>query len=260
MKFRQVTATKYIGSDGYSLHQARDGRYSIFKGSAITKWGTGFKTVRAAEIFLENHDYIHATTDTISLSADDIEFAENVYGLEPGRRENELERDGVSVEIEEGDEDSSSLWVKIRNKGKIFKAYTADDLFLYLDKLFPEDAIFASITCRGAELRPILAAKGKRNPKEITKNLIRVKSSNIWAYGVEIKDNDVNVGDVYVQFKGKNGGPADVYRYYDVPISLWRKFIGAPSKGHFLWKYLRNNFLYSKLTGDKRGKLKNAVN
>lgn len=96
--------------------------------------------------------------------------------------------------------------------------------------------------------------------RDITKSMVRVKSSNIWSYTINIKDNKSKVGDVYVQFKGKRGGPGDVYVLYDVPVSVYRKWHSAPSKGHYYWQYLRNNYYYSKLTGDKRGKLRNAIN
>lgn len=96
--------------------------------------------------------------------------------------------------------------------------------------------------------------------KDITKNLIRVKSSNVWAFNINMKSRKDKTGDVYVQFKSKYGGPGDIYVLYDVPFVIYRKWISAPSKGHFYWKYLRNNFMYSKLTGDKKGKLKNAIN
>ena len=75
-----------------------------------------------------------------------------------------------------------------------------------------------------------------------------------------MKENDPKVGDVYVQFKGKNGGPGDVYRYFDVPVQIWRKFITYPSKGSYVYHVLRDKFQYSKLTGDKKGKLPNAIN
>lgn len=96
--------------------------------------------------------------------------------------------------------------------------------------------------------------------KDLTKNMVRVKSSNVWAYGINIVDKKQKTGDVIAQFKGKNGGPGDIYILYDVPVILYRRWVAAPSKGHFYWKYLRNNFTYAKLTGDKKGKLKNAVN
>ena len=96
--------------------------------------------------------------------------------------------------------------------------------------------------------------------KEITKNLVKVRSSNVWSYGINVKRNGDDVGDVYTQFKDTNGGPGDIYVYYDVPVKVYRRWVTSPSKGHYFWKNIRNQFNYSKLTGDKRGKLQNAVN
>lgn len=112
---------------------------------------------------------------------------------------------------------------------------------------------------------PVLAAKHssrnkrKQSSRDITKHMVRCRSSNVWSYAFDI-DQDSNEGTMYVQFKNAMGGAGDIYRYYEVPLKIYQKFVAAPSKGHSVWKYLRNNFSYSKLTGDKRGKLKNAVN
>ena len=95
--------------------------------------------------------------------------------------------------------------------------------------------------------------------RDIVKDIVKVKSSNVWGYTINIKDAKSGFGDVYVQFKGKNGGPDDIYVYYDVPVRLFRKWHTAPSKGHFFWQNIRNNFKYAKLTGDKRTKLKNGI-
>lgn len=94
---------------------------------------------------------------------------------------------------------------------------------------------------------------------EILRNLIKVKSSNIWAYMIDVKDYASKVANIYVQFKGNRGQPDDIYVYYDVPVILYRKWLGAQSKGRFFWGYIRNNYKYSKLTGDKRTKLHNGV-
>ena len=96
--------------------------------------------------------------------------------------------------------------------------------------------------------------------REIVKNLVKVRSSNVWSYGINIKHNGDETGDVYTQFKDNNGGPGDIYVYYNVPVKIYRRWVSTPSKGHFFWKNIRNQFNYSKLTGDRRGKLKNAVN
>lgn len=105
----------------------------------------------------------------------------------------------------------------------------------------------------------VCAKTSRKSSREVSKNLVRVKSSNIWSYGVQT-ELGTNTCDLYVQFKNPSGGPGDVYQYFDFPIRAWKKFITAPSKGHFFWKYVRNNYRYRKLTGDKRGKLPNAIN
>ena len=98
------------------------------------------------------------------------------------------------------------------------------------------------------------------NTRDLTKDMVRVKSSNVWSYGMHIRKAKAPIGDIIVQFKDKHGGPGDIYMLYDVPVNVYRRWVSAPSKGHFYWKYLRNNYKYSKLTGNKRGVLPNAVN
>ena len=128
-----------------------------------------------------------------------------------------------------------------------------------MKKLYVKDlereSIYAMMI-QPASQRTILAASSR----DITKNMVRVRSSNMWSYTINVKQMGDDTGDVYVQFKNANGGPGDVYVYYDVPIRIYRKWLSAPSKGHYFWVYIRDNYKYSKLTGDKRGKLKNAVN
>lgn len=127
-----------------------------------------------------------------------------------------------------------------------------DSCIEYDDSIFMNTMII-SVSDRQAVLAAI-------NTKDLSKNLVRVRSSNVWSYGLNIKDRKDKTGDLVVQFKSKNGGAGDVYIYYDVPIVVYRRWQSAPSKGHYFWVYIRNNFKYSKLTGDKRGKLANAVN
>lgn len=258
MKFKRVTASKYIGEDGYQLRRCRDGSFSIYLGNSITKWGSGFKTVRSAEIFLDNHDYIRANCNTLPVSSDDLEFIKVVYGckqIRPNAWSTENARIICSAS------DVNNFRVTVINASKQSRMFAdTESLLNYLDNLHRDNSIFCKVILRGVELRSIFAKRDRRSSLEVTENLIRVKSSNVWAYGVEIKDNNAKVGDVYVQFKRTNGGPGDIYKYYDVPVNLWRKFISYPSKGAFVWKYLRRGFNYSKLTGDKKGKLPNAIN
>lgn len=96
------------------------------------------------------------------------------------------------------------------------------------------------------------------NTRDLTKNLVRVKSSNIWSFGINVRQAGDNKGDVICQFKDKNGGAGDIYLYEDVPVQVYRKWISAPSKGHYFWQYIRDNYMYRKLTGDKRTHLKNG--
>jgi len=104
--------------------------------------------------------------------------------------------------------------------------------------------------------KPIFA-KSNFSTKDFIKKLIRVKSSNLWSYAFQPKD--YNKGDMLIQFKGANGGPDDIYIYYDIPTKIWQKFVAAPSKGHFFWQYIRNVAKYAKLTGDKRTHLPNGI-
>lgn len=101
--------------------------------------------------------------------------------------------------------------------------------------------------------------KRKKTSRQVTDHMLRCRSSNIWGYAYDIQDGE-DTGTLYVQFKNDSGGAGDIYRYYEVPFKIYRKLVASPSKGHAHWKYIRHKYQYSKLTGDKIGKLKNAVN
>ena len=96
--------------------------------------------------------------------------------------------------------------------------------------------------------------------KDITKNMVRVRSSNIWSYGINVREYGDDTGDVYVQFKGRNGGPDDIYVYFDVPVVVYRRWVSFPSKGRYLWQHIRGKYKYAKLTGDKKTKQLGGVN
>lgn len=109
----------------------------------------------------------------------------------------------------------------------------------------------------GKYTMPITAAI---NTKNLAQNMIRVRSSNVWSIGFNVRKQGDNTGDLVMQFKNKNGGAGDVYIYYDVSIKDYKRLLNAPSVGHQFWVSIRNNYNYSKLSGDKIGKLKNAIN
>jgi hypothetical protein len=99
--------------------------------------------------------------------------------------------------------------------------------------------------------------RNKTTTQDLVKKLARVKSSNVWSYAFQPKDN--KVGDMLMQFKGKQGGPGDIYIYYNVPNKIWQRLVAAPSKGHAFWELIRNIYTYAKLTGDKRTHLPNGI-
>ena len=104
--------------------------------------------------------------------------------------------------------------------------------------------------------------RNKTTTKDFVSKLLRVgKSSNVWAFAFQPKDD--TVGDMLVQFKSRQKGrpasPGDIYIYYNVPNKLWQRFYLADSKGGFFWRFIRNVFTYAKLTGDKRTHLPNGI-
>jgi hypothetical protein len=99
--------------------------------------------------------------------------------------------------------------------------------------------------------------RNKTTTQDFVKKLARVKSSNVWSYAFQPKDD--KMGDMLMQFKAKNGGPGDIYIYYNVPNKVWQRLVAAPSKGHLFWTLIRNVYTYAKLTGDKRTHLPNGI-
>lgn len=104
----------------------------------------------------------------------------------------------------------------------------------------------------------VQCAKERKSTKELVQDLNRVRSSNLYSMGFDVKDD--RRGNLLIQFQNRFGSPGDIYIYYDVPINVYRRFVGASSKGHFFWRFIRNVYKYSKLTGSKRGVLPNAIN
>ena len=260
MQFRRVSANKYIGEYGYSLIQCRNGEFAICKNGTVTGWGTGFQTVRSAENFINQRDYVNASTDKLPIEESDLDFIEMIYGASYTPNGRQLKTNTFTLTIPKDFKQTHTVRLKANAKG------TPDQLLDDVEKLLVEldelsEPVVSSVTYRGTELREIIAKSDRRRTaRDIVKDLVRVRSSNVWAYGIEIKDNKAKVGDVYIQFKAKNGGPGDIYRYYEVPINVWRKLLSSQSKGHGVWVLLRNNFYYPKLTGDRKGKLPNAIN
>ena len=257
LQFRKLTENRYISASKFSLVKYQDS-YQILLNGKLPEWGCKFTSVKAAEKFINSHDYIHASTTRLSMSPDDIEFIIDSFGFENKGFNKWIKNTNDSLLTLSVDPQGDAISL-VEKKGKASSRKTFNNPLKVIDFLDSIDA--STYMSNGKPVEGIgeliLAAKSIR---DITSNLVRVKSSNVWAYGIDIKDRKSTSGTVFIQFKGKNGGPGDVYAYYDVPVKIWRQLVGAPSKGHAFWVLIRNNFLYRKLTGDRRGKLRNAVN
>lgn len=205
-------------------------------------YNAGFVTIGAVEDYIDNADFYDETLKS--------------YGFEK-RNDNlyEYELDGMSITAKY--DTYKQDWTIMKQCENTPKVYTVlvgdvDTMKEELDNLMTEETITDEYSDT-----PITAALSTKN---ITDTMTRVDSSNIWSYGFNVKTRKDKTGDMFIQFKGRNGGPGDVYQYFDVPTSLWRRFIAAPSKGHFFYVNFRNKFKYRKLTGDKKGKFANAIN
>lgn len=144
------------------------------------------------------------------------------------------------------------------NKYKIETAKIVDPYELEIaDKgiIFSSTNIFAKRFTQ--QDRHDTSRRNKTTTQDFVKKLSRVKSSNVWSYAFQPKDE--TTGDMLMQFKKADGGPGDIYIYYNVPNKLWQRFVAAPSAGHFFWQNIRNIFTYAKLTGDKRTHLPNGI-
>lgn len=169
------------------------------------------------------------------------------------------------VDMETNDLQSLCIVKVYRNADQVTELHPKNNpgsVISCIEKLYQKyfnEAIFEScyLKCND-ENETILAAVSTR---ELTKNMVKVRSSNLWSVGINIKNRKDKFGDMFIQFKAdKTGGPGDIYQYFDVPVNLYRKFIGTTSLGAFFWRYIRNVFKYRKLTGNRRGVLPNAIN
>lgn len=258
IKFIQASRFQYKGDYGYTLVQATDNLH-ICKDGKLVKWEPvgGFHTIEAAERFLNARNYVSASVDFIDVASDDFAYILEAYAFRTagdGKWITEIGDSKVFLTTD-GDEaildiESPSGQVDVRTFANL------DDLMIALDAFYDEGDIYSATSITFGKTYVAAAI----NTRDLAKNLVRVKSSNIWAYGMNLRDRRDKAGEVLVQFKGNKGGPGDVYIYYDVPLVVWRKWLSATSKGHYFWLYIRNTYAYSKLTGDKRGKLKNAIN
>ena len=67
----------------------------------------------------------------------------------------------------------------------------------------------------------------------------QVESSNLYSIGYDSESETLEI-----QFRAKgeseNPIPGDVYRYFEVPFSVWTEFKETESKGKYFHTYIRN--------------------
>ena len=231
----KVTDKKYISDTGDALVVV-NGEWFLVHNNKIEPDFRFVTFDEAAEFF---------RLEDASQREQEIEYIEDVYSFERTRPD----------ELSSRDKNVTILIVPDGYKIDDRDVMSMEQTLSYLDKHLGNAFETASTGYEG--LADVTSGLSLR---ELTKKLVRVRSSNIWSRGINIKDIKDKFADVFIQFKGKNGGPGDIYQYFDVPINLWRKWLSAPSAGHFFWVNIRNKYLYRKLTGDRKGKLRNAVN
>lgn len=254
--------TELIGQNDIRLIQSGN-RFHIFMNDTIPDWDIGFSSIDEAETFLNQHDWEHANPNIISEMdiRKDIELFANIYNLK------QLSKDKYEKELEPLNKIELSFVVNDFEFALVIKTNqhveTFDDLedaCAYMDNLmrFHEISIF-DIEANDSSISNHISILASISTRDLTKNLVRVRSSNLWAYCINIKKAGDKSGDVIVQFKGPKGGPGDIYQLFGVPLAVWHKMLSAPSKGHAYWQYLRGKYPYKKLTGDKKTKMKGGL-
>lgn len=67
--------------------------------------------------------------------------------------------------------------------------------------------------------------------------MLPVRSSNVDEIGYDAKERRL-----WIRFLD-----GSLYRYEDVPQSIWRSFKIAPSKGRFVWQNVRDRYEYERV-------------
>ena len=246
-------------TDKVSLIQDKDSRFYVRMNDSgnwiYPEWqGDGFQSQADAELFLSMFDLDSSNQVQIYYDKDELEFIYNLLGFTYNEDADiyewiDTERD---IGIECNPDNPLDITVLDSNGSEHITYDSINDMIQAVEATI--------IKCHQSVFSKRVPVKAAINVKNLASQLFRTKSSNVWAYRLFQRDRHDRTGDLLVQFKHKGGGPGDVYIYYDVPFMVFRNWQATQSKGHYFWKHIRNYYKYSKLTGDKIGKLKNAVN
>lgn len=94
------------------------------------------------------------------------------------------------------------------------------------------------VTTPRVSLGPMKSARpGSMLPEWNGIELFPVISSNVAAYGYSEEE-----ATLVVQFLD-----GSIYEYFDVDEGIWAMFQTAPSKGKFVWAYLRDKYAYERV-------------
>lgn len=74
-------------------------------------------------------------------------------------------------------------------------------------------------------------------------SMIPVMSSNVESFGFDEENMTL-----YVRFLAKGNSPGSLYAYFNVEPDIYQEMFNAPSKGQFVWRYLRGVYSYQRLS------------
>lgn len=219
----------------------------------------GFDSPQDAEEYLSEIDWQSSDMHNVGFDNDELWSIYDLIGIEYDEDSDSYRYHDDHIDIQASCDNPLSVSFSERGRKTHRDFKSLSDMFRSVEAAIVRTG--KSIFCqRKSSINSLQKITAAINTQNLADQLFRVKSSNVWAYRLFMRSRKDKTGDLIVQFKDKNGGGGNVYIYYDVPFTLFRRWQATQSKGHFFWKHIRNYFKYSKLTGDKIGKLPNAIN
>ena len=184
----------------------------------------GFRTLGEAQDWLNKHDWENATVYHIDVDTDiqsqyDAEFqdAMNMLGLEkdtdPFYSNTDVYKMSVITDsgkyidvrvIKYDDVLEVDYWIdnkRVPNSSKPADTSNISKTVRNIERMFKKHGyeIFANTTIISKNDR--VAVMAAINTKNMSQDLVRVRSSNLWSYGLNIKNRKDKTGDILIQFK-----------------------------------------------------------